>query len=793
MTKKSIKENRKNLKIVNKINNFRPEMEKLSEAELKEKHLELKTKAQNGEDLFKLLPEAFALIRETTKRALNKEPYDVQLLAGITLFQGKIAEAKTGEGKSIAIYAPAYLESLLGKGVHVVTVNDYLAKRDAGEAKKVFDLLGVSVGCILHDHTLQERKVAYACDITYATNSELGFDYLKDHLTFSLDDVVLRNFQYAIIDEVDSILIDECKTPLIISGPQQDISGLLLPIDAAIKQLEEGELDEASKLQILAGKHTKESGDYVKIEKENIIFLTDQGSEKMEQMLHIDQLTDPSNIFVFRAVNNALRANFLMDCEKDYIVKDDKVEIVDPYTGRVLPGRRFSNGLHQAIEAKERVTIQPETITVASVTYQSFFNRYKKLSGLSGTAVSANDEFQKVYNLDVIEIPTNKPIIRIDKEDKVYRTEEEKWRAVLDEAIEIHKTGQPILIGTKNIDDSERISKMLTEYHIEHQVLNAKNEALEAEIISHAGELSHVTVATNMAGRGTDISLDPEAKAAGGLYVIGTQRNESRRIDDQLKGRSGRQGDPGASQFFLSLEDEIMQVFGDSDALESLTAMSGSGALSLGIVSKFIEKAQKAVEDRNYSARDSMLKYDEADTCHREELYKERDEILAMPSVHEYLRGIFYECSDEIVDTHIPDENTPPEQWDVDTLMYAYFEQFSNINIQLDVTGMNREDMKEALHKVDDIFMELKQQEIPDPVIFASVEKNVLLRMIDRNWADFLATMEMYKQGIGNVTYGQKDPVVEYRLKGLSVFNQMVKAAKRETVMQFLNCSVAVQ
>ena len=793
MTKKSIKENRKNLKIVNKINNLRPEMEKLSETGLKEKHLELKTKAQNDEDLFKLLPEAFALIREATKRALNKEPYDVQLLAGITLFQGRIAEAKTGEGKSIAIYAPAYLESLLGKGVHVVTVNDYLAKRDAGEAKKVFDLLGVSVGCILHDNTLQERKAAYACDITYATNSELGFDYLKDHLTFSLDDVVLRDFQYAIIDEVDSILIDECKTPLIISGPQQDISGLLLPIDTAVKQLEEGELDEASKLQILAGKHTKESGDYVKIEKENIIFLTDQGSEKMEQMLHIDQLTDPSNIFVFRAVNNALRANFLMDCEKDYIVKEDKVEIVDPYTGRVLPGRRFSNGLHQAIEAKERVTIQPETITVASVTYQSFFNRYKKLSGLSGTAVSASDEFQKVYNLDVIEIPTNKPVIRIDKEDKVYRTEEEKWRAVLDEAIEIHKTGQPILIGTKNIDDSERISKMLTEYHINHQVLNAKNGSLEAEIISHAGELSHVTVATNMAGRGTDIALDPEAKAAGGLYVIGTQRNESRRIDDQLKGRSGRQGDPGVSQFFLSLEDEIMQVFGDSDALESITAMSGSGALSLGIVSKFIEKAQKAVEDRNYSARDSMLKYDEADTCHREELYKERDEILAMPSVHEYLKSIFYECSDEIVNIHIPDESTPPEQWNVDALMYAYFEQFSNINVQLDVTGMKRENMKEALHKVDDILMELKQQEIPDPVIFASVEKNVLLRMIDRNWTDFLATMEMYKQGVGNVTYGQKDPVVEYRLKGLSVFNEMVKAAKRETVMQFLNCSVAVQ
>ena len=780
--------------IVKKINALRNKMQAMSDDELRAKHQELKTRSEK-EKLDNLLVEAFALVREATRRTLGKEHYDVQLMAGITLHKGRIAEAKTGEGKTITIYLPAYLNALTGKGVHVVTVNDYLADRDATDAKQVFEFLGMTVGCVLNRHSPDEHRAAYACDITYVTNSELGFDYLKDHLIQNKSDAVLRGFHYAIIDEIDSILIDEAKTPLIISGRGADMSEMLQDVDDAVRMLHEGVLTEASKMDKMMGEADVETGDFVKNEKNRQIYLTENGIARIEEILKLENYGDPSNLMYQRAVNNALRANYMMKRDKDYIVRDDRVDIVDEFTGRVLPGRRFSDGLHQALEVKEGVTVQTENVTVATVTYQSFFNKFPKKCGLTGTAMTSAKEFADIYKLPVVAIPTNKPVIRDDMSDLVFATQADKWAAVLAEVKKVHATNQPILIGTASIEDSEIVSTLLRQNGIEHNTLNAKNEPLEAEIIAKAGQFGAVTVATNMAGRGTDIILDEASRQAGGLRVVGTERHDSRRIDNQLKGRSGRQGDPGSSQFFISLEDKVMRVFGEQSAIQMLKSMAEPGApFDYKPLAKIVTKAQEAVENENRLVRENMLKYDEANNEHREELYNQREDIIH--STGEELRALlldfFHEISDEIVDKYVPAPDTPSTEWNVPAMTAEYFRRVAPVQINMDVSNMKKENLRESFHKLNEWLIGAKEKEINDPIIFEQVQRSVMLRMIDRHWTTFLTSMEYIKQHINSEAYAQRDPAVEYKKKGVVMFNQMVQNAKRDIVFQFMRCKVNV-
>ena len=778
---------------VKKINGLKNTYQKYTDEELKKIAAELRERKKT-ESAEKLLPDAFALVREASRRTINKEHYDVQLLSGITLFKGRISEAKTGEGKTITIYLPAFLASLDGKGVHVVTVNDYLANRDAEEARRVFDLLGVSVGCVLHSSSIKDRQAAYSCDITYVTNSELGFDYLKDHITIFKEEVVLRGLHYAIIDEIDSILIDEAKTPLIISGNGPESNDFLSDVNRFVRSLKEGVISEVTAAEKLMGAETKETGDFVKNEKERQIYLTEKGIDKVEKKFGVNSYGESGTLDLQRAINNSLRANYLMSRDIDYVVRDDKVEIVDSFTGRVLPGRRFSDGLHQAIEAKEGVTIQKENITVASITFQSFFNKYKKKAGLTGTAVTSSKEFKDVYNLEVVEIPTNKPVIRRDLDDCVFRTKHEKWNAVVRETMRAHDAGQPVLIGTASIEDSEIVSSLLKRVNIEHNVLNAKNEAIEAEIIAEAGKFGAVTVATNMAGRGTDIILDDQSRMAGGLKVIGTERHDSRRIDNQLKGRSGRQGDPGESQFYISLEDRVMRIFADKGSLEMLMmiATEDGQPLQYKPLTKIVEKAQEAIETENRLVREHLLKYDTANNEHREQIYEQRDEILNTDNIKPILADMFYDLSDELIDKYISD-STPQSEWDWNGLFNEYFDKVAYVNIQMDPVGMKKEDLKIAFRKMDDVLIEMKEKQIADPAIAASVMKTVLLRFIDRHWATFLNSMEYVKRNIGSQSYGQKDPVVEYKKKGLDLFNVMIDNIKLDVISNFMKCQVRIE
>lgn len=774
---------------VKKINALKEKYHQMSDDELKHKHLELKERAKK-ESLDSLLVEAFALVREATRRTLNKEHYDVQLLAGITLHKGRIAEAKTGEGKTISIYLPAYLNALTGKGVYVVTVNDYLANRDANDARQVFEFLGMTVGCVLNPNLPWEHKQAYQCDITYVTNSELGFDYLKDHLVQNKNDTVLRGFNYAIIDEIDSILIDEAKTPLIISGPGSDMSELLSDVHQAVRKLKEGAAPDITKLEKMMGEEAVETGDYIKNEKENQIYLTEQGIMKLEQLLHLENYGDECNLMYQRAVNNALRANYMMKKDKDYIVRDDGVQIVDTFTGRVLPGRRFSDGLHQALETKENVTVQPENVTVATVTFQSFFNKFEKKAGLTGTAITSAKEFNDIYHLPVVEIPTNKPVQRKDMDDLVFGSKNDKWIALVEEVKKTHATGQPILIGTVSIEDSEIVSDILDKHNIPHNTLNAKNEPLEAEIISHAGEFGAVTVATNMAGRGTDIILDEKARAAGGLRVIGTERHDSRRIDNQLKGRSGRQGDPGSSQFFISLEDKVMRVFGEQASIAMLMAMAEPGKpFDYKPLAKIISKAQQAVENENRLIRENMLKYDETNNEHREEFYTQREEMLENESVKDILLDFFYDVSDAIVDKYIISDETPSEQWNIPAILSEYFNKVAPVKIDIDVKGMKKENLRAAFRQLDSALINAREKEF-GPEMSTQVERSIMLRMLDRNWTTFLTSMDYLRQHIGSESYAQRDPAVEYKKRGVKLFNQMVENAKAETVFQFMRCVV---
>ena len=775
-----------------KINNLKDKYSNLTNDELKQTAKELKQRREK-ESGDKILPDAFALVREASKRAIGKEHYDVQILSGITLYKGRIAEAKTGEGKTITIYLPAFLASLEGKGVHVVTVNDYLARRDATEASIVFNLLDVSVGCVLNNSTTEERKNAYNCDITYVTNSELGFDYLRDNIAMDKNEQVLRDLNYAIIDEVDSVLIDEAKTPLIISGPGPDAEEMLKAVDDFILTLKEGSLDEASATQKLLGETDVESGDFIKNEKENLIYLTERGIEKLEKAFGIKEYGDANTLMLQRAVNNALRANYLMSNNKHYIVREGKVEIIDTFTGRVLPGRRYSDGLHQAIEMKEGVEIQRESLTIATITFQNFFNKFKKKSGLTGTAITSAKEFKDVYNLEIVEIPTNKPVIRKDLEDCVFNTKEEKWNAVLEVVKETHEKGQPILVGTSSIEDSEIVSKLLDLNGIKHNTLNAKNEELEAGIIAEAGKFGAVTVATNMAGRGTDIILDEESKRVGGLKVLGTERHDSRRIDNQLKGRSGRQGDPGESQFFISLEDRVMRVFGDKSSLELLMALGTSPGepLQYKPLSKIITKAQEAVETENRLVRENMMKYDQANNEHREQIYEQRNDILNNQNPRELLYDMFCDLSDEIIDKYIKD-GVPQEEWDIDGALNDFFDHFTYVNIQLDTTGMNKDHFKQSLHQLNNLLIDMKEKQIGDEHIAQSVARNIILRFLDRNWVSFLSSMEYVKQNVGSQAYAQRDPSLEYKKRGVELFNIMIDNIQKDVVKNYLNCNIQI-
>ena len=775
-----------------KINNLKDKYSNLTNDELKQTAKELKQRREK-ESGDKILPDAFALVREASKRAIGKEHYDVQILSGITLYKGRIAEAKTGEGKTITIYLPAFLASLEGKGVHVVTVNDYLARRDATEASIVFNLLDVSVGCVLNNSTTEERKNAYNCDITYVTNSELGFDYLRDNIAMDKNEQVLRDLNYAIIDEVDSVLIDEAKTPLIISGSGPDAEEMLKAVDDFILTLKEGSLDEASATQKLLGETDVESGDFIKNEKENLIYLTERGIEKLEKAFGIKEYGDANTLMLQRAVNNALRANYLMSNNKHYIVREGKVEIIDTFTGRVLPGRRYSDGLHQAIEMKEGVEIQRESLTIATITFQNFFNKFKKKSGLTGTAITSAKEFKDVYNLEIVEIPTNKPVIRKDLEDCVFNTKEEKWNAVLEVVKETHEKGQPILVGTSSIEDSEIVSKLLDLNGIKHNTLNAKNEELEAGIIAEAGKFGAVTVATNMAGRGTDIILDEESKRVGGLKVLGTERHDSRRIDNQLKGRSGRQGDPGESQFFISLEDRVMRVFGDKSSLELLMALGTSPGepLQYKPLSKIITKAQEAVETENRLVRENIMKYDQANNEHREQIYEQRNDILNNQNPRELLYDMFCDLSDEIIDKYIKD-GVPQEEWDIDGALNDFFDHFTYVNIQLDTTGMNKDHFKQSLHQLNNLLIDMKEKQIGDEHIAQSVARNIILRFLDRNWVSFLSSMEYVKQNVGSQAYAQRDPSLEYKKRGVELFNIMIDNIQKDVVKNYLNCNVQI-
>lgn len=778
--------------LVKKINSYKPEYSQFTDEQMVEKAKELKSRI-DAEGGMQLLPEAFALVKEASRRVLNKEHYDVQLMSGITLYQGRISEAKTGEGKTITIYLPAFLAALEGKGVHVVTVNDYLANRDATDAAKVFEYLGMTVGCVLKGHEREQRKEAYACDITYVTNSELGFDYLRDHIVYDRGHVVLPELHYAIIDEVDAVLIDDAKVPLIISGQGNDATELLMRADAFVQTLHKGILKEAKAQDKLFGATNYESNDFIKEEKNRNIYLTNQGMEKFEKYFGIsDAYGSAEALTVQRAVNNALKAHYVMAKDVDYIVKDGKVELVNKSTGRVDAGRRFSDGLHQALEAKEKVEILKENITIASITYQSFFNMYQKKAGLTGTAVTSAKEFKDVYKLEVVEIPTNKPVIRRDMDDSVFRTKKEKWAAVVKEIVATHEKGQPILVGTSSIEDSEIVSALLRKNNIQHNVLNAKNEEIEAEIIAHAGEFGAVTVATNMAGRGTDIILDEEARKAGGLKVLGTERHESRRIDNQLKGRSGRQGDPGVSQFFISMEDRVLAVFGERMDTIMMMSVPYGEPLQHKSLTRLVERAQEAVESENRLVRENMLKYDKANNEFREQIYSQRDEILFHNNPRILIQDMFDDLSDEIIDKYIPD-NMKQSDWDIDALVNEYFEKVAYVNIQMNIDGMSKNDFKESFHKMNAALIDMKERQIGDKALALSVECATMLRFMDFNWSMFLSSMEYIKTNIGGQSMAQRDPSLEYKKRGVDLFNLMIDDIEKATVLNFMRCQVRAE
>lgn len=774
--------------IVDKVESYRPAMQALSDDELRAKTKEYKDRLAGGETLDDLLPEAFATVREAAKRVLGMEPYRVQIIGGVILHQGRIAEMKTGEGKTLVSTMPAYLNALTGRGVHIITVNDYLASRDAGWMGKVHEFLGLTVGCVLNSMKNDERRAQYNCDITYVTNNEDGFDYLRDNMVIYKDQMVQRDLAYAIIDEVDSVLIDEARTPLIISGQSGKSTKLYETCDILATQLQRGEASgEVTKMTAIMGEEIEETGDFIVNEKDKIVTLTEQGVKKVEQFFHIDNLSDPENLEIQHNIILALRAHNLMFKDRDYIVKDDQVYIVDEFTGRVLPGRRYSDGLHQAIEAKEHVKVKRESKTLATITFQNFFNKYEKKAGMTGTALTEEQEFRDIYGMDVIEIPTNKPIARIDHDDAVYITKKEKYRAVIEDVKESHAKKQPVLVGTVNIDTSELLSRMLKREGIPHQVLNAKYHELEAEIISHAGEAGAVTIATNMAGRGTDIKLDEEARAAGGLKVIGTERHESRRIDNQLRGRSGRQGDPGESRFYLSLEDDLLRLFGSEKLMSVFKSLGVSEGEEIHhkMLSSTIEKAQEKIEGNNYGIRKNLLDYDLVNNEQREIIYKERRQVLNGESMRDSIMKMIYDTIENTVERAIGESGDEPDNWDLDELNRLLLPIIPLQKItKEDVAALKKgkEELKQNLKDKAVRLYEEKEAQFQSEEQIRELERVILLRVIDEKWMNHIDDMEQLRQGIGLQAYGQKDPKVEYKMLAYDMFNEMTASIQEDTI-----------
>ena len=772
--------------IVDHIEALEPEMQKLSDEELRDKTREYKERYAKGETLDDLLPEAFATVREAAVRSIGMKHYRVQLIGGIVLHQGRISEMKTGEGKTLVSTLPAYLNALTGEGVHIVTVNDYLAKRDTEWMGKVHEFLGLKVGVVLNDMDNDQRRAAYACDITYVTNNELGFDYLRDNMVIYKEQLVQRGLKYAIIDEVDSVLIDEARTPLIISGQSSKSTKLSEACDILAQQMERGEASgEFSKMNAILGEEIEETGDFIVNEKEKAINLTEDGVKKVENFFHIENLADPENLEIQHNIILALRAHTLMFRDKAYVVKDNEVLIVDEFTGRIMPGRRYSDGLHQAIEAKEHVKVNRESKTLATVTFQNFFNKYEKKCGMTGTALTEEKEFRDIYGMDVVEIPTNKPVIRKDLDDAVYKTKKEKFNAVCDAIEEAHAKGQPVLVGTITIETSELLSKMLRKRGIRHNVLNAKFHELEAQIVAEAGQHGAVTIATNMAGRGTDIKLDEKAREAGGLKIIGTERHESRRIDNQLRGRSGRQGDPGESRFYLSLEDDLLRLFGSEKLMSVFNALGVEDGEQIEhkMLSGAIEKAQKKIEFNNYGIRKNLLEYDQVMNEQREIIYEERRRVLDGESMRDSIYHMITEYVEDLVDRYAPADRSGDE-WDLEGMDVALHETIPMIQA---VTGedVKKKQQKELKHLLKERAVkayEAKEAEFPEPEHLREVERVVLLRAIDGRWMDHIDDMDQLRQGIGLQAYGQKDPLVEYKMLGYDMFGEMTKAIEADTI-----------
>ena len=771
--------------LVDKIDSLRPEMQSLSDEELRGKTAEYKKRLAAGETLDDLLPEAFATVREAARRVLNMEHYRVQLIGGIILHQGRIAEMRTGEGKTLVSTAPAYLNALEGKGVHIVTVNDYLAKRDAEWMGQVHEFLGLTVGVVLNSMTSEERQKAYGCDITYITNNELGFDYLRDNMVIYKEQLVLRDLHFCIIDEVDSVLIDEARTPLIISGQSGKSTALYEMCDLLARRMQRGDdVQELTKMDAIMGVVQEENGDFIVNEKDKVINLTEAGIKKVEQFFHIDNYADPENLEIQHNIILALRAHNLMFRDQDYVVKDDQVLIVDEFTGRIMPGRRYSDGLHQAIEAKEHVKVKRESKTLASITFQNFFNLFEKKCGMTGTALTEEKEFREIYGMDVVEIPTNRPVIRKDLQDAVYKTKAEKLNAIVNAVVEAHAKGQPVLVGTITIEASEELSKMLTKRGIQHKVLNAKFHELEAEIVADAGIHGAVTIATNMAGRGTDIKLDEEARAAGGLKIIGTERHESRRIDNQLRGRSGRQGDPGESKFYISLQDDLMRLFGSDRLISMFNAMGipEGQEIEHKALTNAIESAQKKIESNNFGIRKNLLEYDRVMSEQREIIYEERRRVLNGESMRDFIYKMITDITENCVDISINDD-AEVEDWNFNELNTLLIPTIPLQPVTPErVKKPKKNSLKQQLKEEAVKLYESKEAEFPNSEAIRELERVILLKVIDRKWMDHIDDMEQLRQGIGLQAYGQRDPLVEYKMSGYNMFDEMTQNIKEETV-----------
>ena len=776
--------------IVDKIESLEPEMEKLSDEELRGKTAEFKKRLADKETLDDILPEAYAVVREASKRTIGLRHFRVQLIGGVILHQGRITEMRTGEGKTLVSTLPAYLNALEGKGVHIVTVNDYLAKRDAEWMGQIHEFLGLTVGVILNSMDNDERREAYNCDITYATNNELGFDYLRDNMVIYKEQLVQRDLHYAIVDEVDSVLIDEARTPLIISGSSGKSTKIYEACDNLVRQLKKGTEKELSKMDIIMKEDNNETGDYVANEKEKTVNLTEQGIKKVERFFHLENLADPENLEIQHCVNLSLRAHALMHLDKDYVVKDDQVLIVDEFTGRIMPGRRYSDGLHQAIEAKEHVKVKRESKTLATITFQNFFNKYDKKCGMTGTALTEEKEFREIYGMDVVEVPTNLPVQRVDHNDSVYKTKREKLNAIVEDIAASHEKGQPVLVGTITIDASEELSQLLKKRGIPHKVLNAKFHELEAEIVADAGQIGAVTIATNMAGRGTDIKLGEGVTELGGLKIIGTERHESRRIDNQLRGRAGRQGDPGESKFYISLEDDLMRLFGSQNLMQMFNSlgMPEGEQIQHKMLNKAIERAQKKIESNNYGIRKNLLEYDQINNEQREIIYAERRKVLDGDDMRDTIISMIDELVEKYVNMVIGDDQGPSE-WNLKELNEILIPMIPVKPITGEGCGSKQELIQNLKEEALRLY-ETKEAEFPEPEQIREIERVIILKVTDSRWMDHIDDMDQLRQGIGLQAFGQRDPVVEYRLQGYDMFNDMTESIREETVKMLMHVRI---